>query len=81
MVIDEYPLADLQVAKQEAILGWVRSGGTLVIGGSDNVEAEVGIFSDYLPMKLKERKETNPFTLNEWAKTEGFEYPIHVIRY
>ena len=76
MVIDEYPLADLQVAKQEALLGWVRSGGTLVIGGSDNVEAEVGIFSDYLPLSLKDRKETNPLTLNEWTKTEGFEFPI-----
>lgn len=76
MVVDEYPLADLEGAKQEALLSWVRSGGILVIGGSDNVKEEVGIFSDYLPLLLKERTETEPLVFNEWTKTEGFNQPI-----
>ena len=44
IIIDEYPLADLSEKKQNALLGWVRAGGILIIGGSDNVKAESGRF-------------------------------------
>lgn len=76
IIIDEYPLADLSDKKQNALLGWVRSGGILVIGGSDNVKAETGVFSDHLPLTLKGSTEANPEVLNKWAGTKGFEGPI-----
>ena len=52
MIVDEYPLADLSAKQQEALVGWVRSGGILVMGGSDNSRAEAGVFADYLPLQL-----------------------------
>ena len=52
IIIDEYPLADLSAKQQQALLGWVRTGGILVMGGSDNSQAEAGLFADYLPLKL-----------------------------
>lgn len=73
IIIDEYPLADLSEKKQNALIGWVRSGGILVIGGSDNVKAETGVFSDHLPLTLKASSEANPEVLNKWAGTKGFE--------
>ena len=76
IIIDEYPIADLPTVKQDAIVGWVRSGGVLVIGGSNNIKGEMGNFSDYLPLDLKGQTVTNPSILNEWTKTEGFELPI-----
>ena len=76
IIIDEYPLADLSEKKQNALLGWVRSGGILVIGGSDNVKAETGVFSDHLPLTLKGSTEANPEVLNKWAGTKGFEGTI-----
>ena len=33
IVIDEYPLADLPVQQQEALIGWVRNGGIIIMGG------------------------------------------------
>ncbi|MBE1553632.1 hypothetical protein [Sporosarcina limicola] len=76
IVIDEYPLADLSEKKQEALLGWVRSGGVIVIGGSDNVEAEAGLFVDYLPLQLKGSTQLNSDFLNNWSGTKGFKGQI-----
>ncbi|NYF24065.1 hypothetical protein [Sporosarcina sp. JAI121] len=77
IIVDEYPLADLSAKKQEALLGWVRSGGILVIGGYANVNAEAGIFSGYLPLTLKGSIESNPEVLNNWVGIKGFEGVIH----
>ena len=76
MVFDEYALADLKSEKQEALLEWVQKGGIIVIGSSDNVEGEAGVFSAYLPLKLKEQTTIDASLLNEWAKTEDFVDPI-----
>ncbi len=76
IIIDEYPIADLSEKKQEALLGWVRSGGILVIGGSDNVKAEAGVFSNHLPLTLKGRIESDAEVLNNWSGTKGFEGTI-----
>lgn len=76
MVFDEYAIADLKSEKQEALLAWVRKGGIIVIGSSDNIEVETGVFSSYMPMDLKEATTIDPTRLNKWAKTEGFVDPI-----
>lgn len=76
MVFDEYALADLKSEKQDALLAWVRKGGVIVIGSSDNIEVETGVFSSYLPLEMKESSTIDPKLLNEWADTEGFVNPI-----
>lgn len=73
VIIDEYPLADLSAKQQQALLGWVRTGGILVMGGSDNSQAEAGVFAEYLPLKLHGQKEMNAGILNEWVVSGGFE--------
>ena len=77
IVLDEYAFADLQSEKQLALLEWVKNGGIVVIGSSDNLE-EVGVFLPYLPLKLNEQIDLVPTVLNEWAKTTGFEETIKV---
>ncbi|WP_203246064.1 hypothetical protein [Sporosarcina beigongshangi] len=73
IIIDEYPLADLSSKQQQALLGWVRTGGILIMGGSDNSRAEAGLFAEYLPLKFNGQKEMNAAVLNNWAATEGIE--------
>lgn len=70
MIADEYPLSDLSKKKQEAILKWVRSGGILIVGGSENLAAEAGVFTDSLPMQLNGKSETDAAVLNAWAGTD-----------
>ncbi len=76
IVVDEYPLADLSTKQQQALEGWVRSGGIMIIGGSDNSSAEAGVFAEHLPLKLKGSTETTAVILNNWAGTEDFEGAI-----
>lgn len=76
IVIDEYPLADLSAKQQEALLGWVRTGGIMVIGGSDNSSAEAGILAEYLPLQLKTSTETDTALLNKWMEADGFQGTI-----
>ncbi|WP_318615977.1 hypothetical protein [Sporosarcina sp. YIM B06819] len=73
IIIDEYPLADLSAKQQQALLGWVRDGGIMIFGGSDNSQAEAGLFADYLPLQLHGKTEMNTAALNTWAATKGFE--------
>ena len=76
IVIDEYPIADLSASQQEALLNWVRSGGILVFGGTDNSNAEAGIFADYLPLQLKGTTEMSTEALNSWSGVETFDGTI-----
>ncbi len=78
IILDEYAFADLQSEKQLALLEWVENGGIIIIGSSDNLEDEVGVFSPYLPMKLTGQIDIVPTVLNEWANTTGFEEEIRV---
>ncbi|WP_342509109.1 hypothetical protein [Sporosarcina sp. FSL K6-2383] len=73
VIIDEYPLADLSAKQQQALLGWVRTGGILVMGGSDNSQAEAGVFAEYLPLKLHGQKEIDASHLVDWVVSGGFE--------
>lgn len=77
MIIDEYTISDLQSEKQNALLEWVNKGGIIIFGSSDNSEGEAGVFSSYLPLKLKEQITIDPLPLNKWAKTEGFDEKVH----
>ncbi|MBO1914960.1 hypothetical protein J4G37_60310, partial [Microvirga sp. 3-52] len=60
VVMDEYAFADLQSEKQLALLEWVKNGGIIIIGSSDNLENEVGVFAPYLPLKLTEQIDVVP---------------------
>ncbi|MFJ7932976.1 hypothetical protein [Sporosarcina sp. NPDC096371] len=72
IIVDEYPIADLTSEQQQALIGWVRAGGIMVFGSSDNSLAEAGLFADYLPLKLQGNTEMNTAILNKWAATEDF---------
>ncbi|MEK5230919.1 hypothetical protein MHB42_04030 [Lysinibacillus sp. FSL K6-0232] len=52
IVVDEVAIADLTQKQQEALLGWVQDGGTLLLGGAEQVNATAGIFQQYLPLSL-----------------------------
>lgn len=53
IVIDEFVLADLTDAQQQAIVDYVSNGGVLLVGASDNVSAELGKVGTYLPLTLQ----------------------------
>lgn len=52
IVVDEYSISSLKEEEQKSLLDWVRSGGTIVIGASDNLDGEIGIFRNHLPLTL-----------------------------
>ena len=52
LIIDEFAFSDLSEAVQQAILQWVQQGGSLVVGSTENIEAEMGNFSGNLPMQV-----------------------------
>ncbi|MET3575793.1 hypothetical protein [Bhargavaea ullalensis] len=71
--VDETVMPGLTAAEQEAIGGWVKDGGTLVLGGSDDPETEAGIFADRLPLKITGRTEIDGAGLS--ALVPGAEFP------
>lgn len=80
IVIDEYPIADLPSAEQEALLNWVRAGGMLIVGGSDDVMTETGTFGESLPLTLGERKTVSGEVFNEWIGGETFDKEVTVAK-
>lgn len=68
IAIDNYSIADLSQKQQEAMLGWVEAGGTLLVGGSQNVAAEAGIFSSNLPLNITGTQQLSPSLFNEKFK-------------
>lgn len=79
IIADEYAIADLSRSQQEALLDWVRSGGVIIFGGSDNSSAEAGLFKEYLPLQLKGKASIDGKVLTAWTGTEGFDgaYPAY----
>lgn len=78
LAIDEINLSDLSEDAQQAILEWVQQGGTLLIGASDQVEASVGMFKEYLPLTIStERALVSKESLKKLSNggnfTEGIE--------
>ncbi len=52
IVVDEYSISSLKEEEQQSLLDWVQLGGTIVIGASDNLDGEIGIFQNYLPLSI-----------------------------
>ncbi|KXH79825.1 hypothetical protein [Sporosarcina sp. HYO08] len=76
IIIDEYPIADLSEARQKALLNWVRAGGIMIVGASDNLKGEVGILSDYLPFTLEDKIKADASALDGWAGEGSFKGQI-----
>ncbi|MFE0503520.1 hypothetical protein ACWF7H_00130 [Peribacillus butanolivorans] len=52
LIIDEYGIAALDAAQQEALKGRIKSGGILIAGASTNRAQQYGSIYDLLPMKM-----------------------------
>jgi len=73
LVIDEFVLADLPEDAQTTILDWVKTGGVVIVGASDNTEAELGVLSTHLPLTLSdERQEISKDVFTEFASGKEF---------
>lgn len=55
VVVDEYSITSLKEEEQQSLLEWVKSGGTIVIGASDNLDGEIGILQNYLPLSINDK--------------------------
>ncbi|MEK5334145.1 hypothetical protein [Lysinibacillus sp. FSL W8-0992] len=55
IAVDEIAIADLSPKQQEALLKWVQDGGTLLLGGAEQINATAGVFKDYLPLSLSQQ--------------------------
>ena len=78
LAVDEVSVADLSDEQQQAILRWIEEGGTLLVGASDQVDASMGIFNQYLPLTLSSErvavsKETLKSLSNNGIFTQGIE--------
>lgn len=52
LLIDEYPLAQLDKEQQTAIKEWIEGGGVLIAGASPNGSGSYGDIYSLLPMKM-----------------------------
>lgn len=57
LLIDEFAFSDLPDAGQQAIMQWVQQGGSLVVGSTENVEAEMGVLAENLPLQLGQQSQ------------------------
>ncbi|QPQ37130.1 MULTISPECIES: hypothetical protein [unclassified Lysinibacillus] len=55
IAVDEIAIADLSPKQQEALLKWVQDGGTLLLGGAEQINETAGVFKDYLPLSLSQQ--------------------------
>ncbi|MGG0667197.1 hypothetical protein ABE073_01470 [Lederbergia citrisecunda] len=78
IIVDEYPIADMTAAEQQAIMEWVRTGGIIIFGGSDHLAAESGLFADHLPLSLNGKKTIGPEVFNEWTSRDDFDKEVTV---
>lgn len=79
IIADEYPVTDLTDSQQKALLDWVRYGGIIIFGASDNISAEAGLFKEYLPLQMKGKATLDGEVLGQWTGTEDFSgvYPSY----
>ena len=79
LAIDEVGISHLTKEQQQVIFQWVQEGGTILIGASDQVEASVGLFKDYLPLALSnERTIISSNSLEELSNGGKFTEDIEI---
>lgn len=78
IIIDEYPIADMTTAEQEAIVNWVRSGGVIIFGGSDHLTVESGAFAEFLPLTLSTNTTIGPEAFIRWTGIDGFDKEVTI---
>ncbi len=69
IAVDEIAIADLSPKQQEALLKWVQDGGTLLLGGAEQINETAGVFKDYLPLSLSQQ--TTSFSADSLTKLSG----------
>ncbi|MGG4266345.1 hypothetical protein [Peribacillus simplex] len=75
LIIDEYGIAALDESQQEALKGWIKSGGILIAGASPNGAQQYGSIYDLLPMKMdKEVKLDTAFFAKKEKERPSFSY-------
>ncbi|MBY0120728.1 hypothetical protein [Bacillus sp. S/N-304-OC-R1] len=79
LVIDEYPLSQLDKDQQFAIKEWIERGGTLIAGGSPSGSQSYGEIYSLLPMQMENEKKVSSSFLNQInsANNPGF-YEVNV---
>ena len=50
LLIDEVSITDLEETQQQALLSWVRQGGTVVFGNHPQGDVAAGVLQPYLPL-------------------------------
>lgn len=73
IIIDEYPLSQLEEEQQQAIIGWLQVGGVLIAGGTPDGKSSYGFLYSLLPMKLDEESEGTANFLTTSEKTVPFD--------
>ncbi len=76
IIADEAVLPAFSAAEQTALGEWVEAGGTLLIGMTDDPDAEAGPFAGRLPLKGKGREDIPGSAFSVYAK--GAELPDSV---
>lgn len=81
IIIDETSIADLDNAQQEALLNWVRQGGSVLFGANPQGDAAAGVLQPYLPMTLTtENFEVSAAALAPYSGGDFADKPL-VIQY
>lgn len=57
IIIDEYPLSQLEEEQQQAIKEWIQAGGVFIAGGTPDGKGAYGSLYSLLPMKLEGESE------------------------
>lgn len=73
IIIDEYPLSQLEEEQQQAIKAWIQAGGVLIAGGAPDEKAAYGSLYSLLPMKADRESEGNTNFLTTSEKTVPFD--------
>lgn len=77
LLIDEFAFSDFSESAQQAVLQWVQQGGNIVVGSTENIEAEMGVFSEFLPLDIGASTEVavpaleNPIAAFDASAKEG----------
>lgn len=58
LLIDEVSITDLEETQQQALLSWVRQGGTVVFGNHPQGDVAAGVLQPYLPLAVTDETAT-----------------------